>query len=577
MAGTQRLDWDHSARDGSSTLYARRTDEAVLPLLGKEYTSIEKVEEDLSALTKNLITIAESTIKRYKPQRKSSPHIKDALLSTLCWQSRVAFRKWKEGGRPTNGPLFDDRKKAKKEVAKHLSKCRAKIEQQKISSRDKMFSSQYPKRFKTSFSPTSCGSSIVAIVSDPDTVLAHWADHFASLGEFRYTSNPVLQNSITTSTNLEADSFAASDTILDSPIVLEEMEYAISHLKRNSSGGPDSLCPNHIKLSGPSVKKWICQIFNHIISLEEIPSVFTCGTIIPIYKGKGKDPLEMSNYRGITLTSVLAKTFEIILLNRMLPCLSDFNIPYPTQTAYQKGVACSDATFSCLEIISKYIRDGDSVYSCFYDLASAFDTVEYPVLLNSLAKSGICGKSWRLIKQWYTGVKSQVRVNGSTFVPFPTNRGVRQGSVLSPVLFLLVMDPLLIELMSKSCGLNVFGLDVGAFAHADDIRSLATNLVDCQKQISTVKHFCNSKGLTLNADKCEAVIFHSPPSSNSIISEDFTIPLSHAARCLGAWWTPNLSCSHWIECNIKKARAAFLHVVRESFWGLSTHFPPEVS
>ena len=196
------------------------------------------------------------------------------------------------------------------------------------------------------------------------------------------------------------------------------------------------------------------------------------------------------------------------------------------------------------EIISKYIRDGDSVYSCFYDLASAFDTVEYPVLLNSLAKSGISGKSWRLLKQWYTGVKSQVRVNGSS-APLPTNRGVRQASVLSPVLFLLVMDPLLIELKSKSCGLNVFGLDVGAFAHADDIRSLATNLVDCQKQISTVKHFCNSKGLTLNADKCEGHRIFPAHTGLSVTS--------------------------------RKPEPLFLHVVRESFWGLSTHFPPEVS
>ena len=58
--------------------------------------------------------------------------------------------------------------------------------------------------------------------------------------------------------------------------------------------------------------------------------------------------------------------------------------------------------------------------------------MEYVVLLNSLAKSGISGKSWHLIKQWYTGVKS-----------------------------LLVMDPFLIELKSKSCGLNMFGLDIG--------------------------------------------------------------------------------------------------------------------
>ena len=75
-------------------------------------------------------------------------------------------------------------------------------------------------------------------------------------------------------------------------------------------------------------------MFNHIISLEVIPSVFKFGTIVPIYKGKGKDPLSKGSYRGITLTSVLAKTFEFVLLDKMLPTLSDLNIPQLTQTAY---------------------------------------------------------------------------------------------------------------------------------------------------------------------------------------------------------------------------------------------------
>ena len=123
--------------------------------------------------------------------------------------------------------------------------------------------------------------------------------------------------------------------------------------------------------AGPLSRSWLCKIFNAIVNLEAIPPP---GVIIPIYKGKGRDPLLPTSYRVITLTSVIAKTFEYSILDRMLPILRDRNLPQLTQTAYQHGVSCADATFSCQETISKYIRDGDSVYSCFYDLASAFDS-----------------------------------------------------------------------------------------------------------------------------------------------------------------------------------------------------------
>ena len=137
---------------------------------------------------------------------------------------------------------------------------------------------------------------------------------------------------------------------------------------------------------------WLSKIFNTIANLEAIPSIFKEDILIPIYKGKGKDPFIPTSYRGITLTSVFAKTLELLLLNRTLPILRDRNIPQLTQTAYQCGVSCADATFACQETISKFIRDGDSVYSGFYDLASAFDTVEYPVLLSHLKNSGISGR-----------------------------------------------------------------------------------------------------------------------------------------------------------------------------------------
>ena len=300
------------------------------------------------------------------------------------------------------------------------------------------------------------------------------------------------------------------------------------------------------------------MIFNAMVHLEATPSVFKKGILIPIYKGKGKDPLKTTSYRGITLTSVIAKTFEILLLDRILPILSDRNIPQLTQTAYRRGVSCTDATFTCQETISKFIRDGDSIYSCFYDLASAFDTVEYPVLLTHLKNAGITGKTWRLIKDWYTNVHSYVRLGKATSPSFTVSRGVRQGSVLSPLLFLLVLDPLLQELKNRSCGPTVCGLHLGAFAHADDIRTLSTNISDCQLQINVVKEFATSQGLTLNIDKCEAVISPSTPANMTYIEAGLLkIPLTHSARCLGAWWSPDLSCKLWLNNSIEKARRAF--------------------
>ncbi len=127
------------------------------------------------------------------------------------------------------------------------------------------------------------------------------------------------------------------------------------------------------------------------------------------------------------------------------------------------------------------------------------------MLLDHLSRAGIKGKSWRLIKNWYTDSSSCVKISDASQV-FSINRGVKQGSVLSPILFLLVMDPILLTLKSKSCGLNINGLYLGAFCHADDIRTLASSKADCSFLISSVKDFSTSRGLSLNIDKCEAVI-----------------------------------------------------------------------
>ena len=131
---------------------------------------------------------------------------------------------------------------------------------------------------------------------------------------------------------------------------------------------------------------WLCQILNHICKFEQIPDSFEHGIIIPAFKGKGRDPLLRKSYRGVTLTSVMAKVLKVALIQRTKPVLEDASIPQFTQTAYRKGVSCQNSIFAGTECNSTFVNGGDNVYTCFYNLDSAFDTVEFSVLLTELSK-----------------------------------------------------------------------------------------------------------------------------------------------------------------------------------------------
>ena len=157
--------------------------------------------------------------------------------------------------------------------------------------------------------------------------------------------------------------------------------------------------------------------------------------MVPVYKGRGKDPMKTDSYRGITLTSMVAKVLEFLLLERLESIFLEAGLPHINQSAYRKGVSCGDAVFATQEVIAKYLRGGSRVYMCLYDLQKAFDSVEYPVLLEKLFDAGVNGKMLRLLKNWYETCSCQMKLDGRLSDSFSVERGVKQGSVYYPLHF----------------------------------------------------------------------------------------------------------------------------------------------
>ena len=154
------------------------------------------------------------------------------------------------------------------------------------------------------------------------------------------------------------------ECILDVPFSFEDVDNAVRRLKKKAPG-PDNLMSEHL-LAGECVILWLIGILNSIIDLEVVPDVLKSGITVPVYKGSRKDPLKAGGYRGVTLSSVIAKVLEILVLDRLQILFQEAGVPHPNQSAYQKRVSCADAIFATQEVIARYLRGGSEVFMCLY-------------------------------------------------------------------------------------------------------------------------------------------------------------------------------------------------------------------
>ena len=105
------------------------------------------------------------------------------------------------------------------------------------------------------------------------------------------------------------------------------------------------------------------------------------------------------------------------------------------QFIFKKGASTSICTAMVQETVSYYVHKGSNVYGLMLDASKAFDRLNYCKLFDILMKRGVCPTICRLLLHMYTDQSITVRWNSSTSRHFTVTNGVKQGGVISPILF----------------------------------------------------------------------------------------------------------------------------------------------
>ena len=386
-----------------------------------------------------------------------------------------------------------------------------------------------------------------------------WAEYFEELLNRPAPLNPP---------NIEA---AHTDLPIDvTPPTIEEVKMAIRQIKSGKAAGPDNIPAEALKSDIEITANMLHLLFKKIWEEEQVPMDWKEGYLIKIPK-KG-DLSKCENYRGISLLSVPGKVFNRVLLNRMKDAV-DAELR-DQQAGFRKDRSCTDQIATLRIIVEQSVEWNSSLYVNFIDYEKAFDSVDRRTLWKLLRHYGVPEKIVNIIQNSYDGLQCKVMHGGQLTDAFPVRTGVRQGCLLSPFLFLLVID----WIMKNSTSEGKYGIQwtsqnqLDDLDFADDLALLSHTHEQMQMKTANVAAASASIGLHIHKGKSK-ILKCNTENTNPITLDGETLEEVETFTYLGSIIDEQGGSNTDVRARFGKSRTAFLQL--KNIWNskqLSTNF-----
>ncbi|KAL8618799.1 hypothetical protein ACOMHN_000227 [Nucella lapillus] len=530
-----KADWEKLQKSASET--AKELDNM------KDTASTEE-------LWKHFKTKLNNAVEAYIPQKQSRPNTRQPWITPelrhLTNKRDRAYKKWRKSGSETHRA---EARTCRREAQRHTRRAfwdyisstlsDGEVPTEHIRPKYKRFWA-YIKNQKSSNSgvaPLKANGRLVTDAKGKAELLDHQFQTAFSEGK-QYSRDEYEEKCGTQEGNFP---------VLDDLEVTEEgVHKLLKNLKPNKASGPDEISSRILKELSTELAPALTTIFRSSLSAGQVPSDWRDALVSPIFKkGEHYNP---ANYRPVSLTCIVCKLLEHIVVHSLMEHLETNEILCHQQHGFRKNRSCEAQLLELVEELTSNMVDGLQTDMVILDFAKAFDKVNHSLLLHKIHDYGIKGKTNKWIKSFLSNRRQAVVVDGEKAEFSSVKSGVPQGSVLGPCLFLVYINDLPKNLNSK---VRIFADDTAIYSTitADaDIKQL-------QNDLQNLEVWENKWDMAFHPDKCTTlpVSRKENPILNEYNLHGHTLATVQSAKYLGVTLQANMEWNKHVDNIVAKA------------------------
>lgn len=292
---------------------------------------------------------------------------------------------------------------------------------------------------------------------------------------------------------------------LEAEVQWDEVLAVLNLAPSGKSADLDNLNNDLLRAGGVAVATTLTELFNYVWKHLAWPDQWQRALMVALYKGDG-DKRDPGNHRMLSIMSVVAKTFEKVIDNRVRKWSERTGALSDLQGGFRGDRGCVDQIFLLNELTGLRTERKLCTYLTFVDVRKAYDRVWRPGLFLKLKEMGLGGKVSNVIEAMFQKVVRTILIDGALGEDFEVHAGVPQGSVLSPYLYAVYINGLHQELRDRGLGVRAYGRLVPLLLYADDIVLLARDAQEMKEMHRVLDDYARKWRFEVNHGKTSMVV-----------------------------------------------------------------------